>query len=186
MKIGVLVGEVTGFKFLEEFADLFFVEEEGGDDDEGGGVCGDLFGEVEFRKGLSLEERGDGAVDEIERALRGWKQREQECEHDGPEGVVRDQRRDDGDDEQEGEGEGSEDVEVVVPATDEGAEAVDWGRVVADALGEEAEALCEEVVADVADAAGIAGIGAWSSAGVAGEVEGALRGLDFIEVCVAG
>ena len=35
MDVGVLIGEVAGFEFVEEFADLHLVDEQSGDDDEG-------------------------------------------------------------------------------------------------------------------------------------------------------
>ncbi len=99
---------------------------------------------------------------------------------------MRDERRDDGDDEGDGEDEGSEDIEVFVPATEDGADPLHGRRMVADALAEQREAFGEEVVADVLDAAGVARVVVRHVAGFDGELEGDLSGFDFAGVGVFG
>ena len=159
MEVRVLVGEVAGFEVFEHLADAVLVEEQRGDDDEGGVLGGDAVGEIELGERLWLEDGGDDVVDEVGGALGGGEEREEEGADDEGEGLVRNERRDEGDDEKERKDEDAEDVEVFVALVDKGAQAVGGGRVVADLVGEIGEAALEEVVADVGEATGEAGVG---------------------------
>ncbi|MEI9981161.1 MAG: hypothetical protein WDN23_19565 [Edaphobacter sp.] len=184
--VGVLIVEVAGFELVEELVDLLFSQQKRGNDDEGGGFGWDPFGEVDLGERVGLHQGGDGVVDEVDGALRRRDESEKKRSHDRPEGVVRNQRRNDGDDEQTGEGEDAEDVEVFFPSAEEAAQALDGWAMVVDALAEGGEAFGEEVVADVGAAVGEARIGVPGFCGLAGEVEGNLRCFDFAGVGVPG
>ena len=111
---------------------------------------------------------------------------EQKSSDDGPEGVVRNQRRDDGYDEQDRENEGAEDVEVFVPAAEDAAQSFYRRRMVADLVVEEGYAFGEEVVADVLDAARVAGIVVGGAARLVCEFERDLSRLDFAGIGALG
>ena len=186
VEVRVLVGEIAGLEIFKHLANAVLVEEEGGDDDEGGVLGGDAVGEVELGQGLRLEDGGDDVVDEVGGALGGGEEREEEGADDEGEGLVRDERSDEGDDEEKREDEDAEDVEVLVALVDEGAETLDGWRVVADLVRELGEAAFEEVVADVRQAAVEAGVGVGCGGGVLGEAEGGLGDFELAGVGVAG
>ena len=133
---------------------------------------------------MRLHQSGDCVVHQVDATLACRQQRKQQRAHDGPEGVVGNQRGDDRDDQEAGEGENAEDVEIFLPSAKKVAHPFDWRRVIVDALNQPRQALGKQVVADMRGPARVTGISIGNMAGLARKVEGELSGLDLACVCV--
>ena len=75
VQIGIAIGQEADFEIVDQFAHLLFIQQQRRHGDERGEFRGNPVAEVELGQRLRIEEGRNGVVDQIDRSLRGWKQK---------------------------------------------------------------------------------------------------------------